>query len=56
MDDCAQVSTEYLLLIAVGLAVILAAIGLTLQLRNLGDLVSARMRQDRNSTLALISR
>lgn len=56
MDDRAQVSTEYLLLVAVGLAVILVGVGVALQLRSLSDVVAARVRAERNSTLAMLVR
>ena len=56
MDDRAQVSTEYLLLVAVGLAVILVGVGVALQLRSLSDVVASRVRAERNSTLAMLVR
>ena len=56
MDDSAQVSSEYLLLIAVGLAVILVGIGVALQIRGLSDLVVSRVRIERNNTLQMLVR
>lgn len=56
MDDAAQVSTEYLLLIALGIAVILAGIGVALQLRGMADAVAGRVQSERNSTLAMLVR
>ncbi len=56
MDDSAQGSTEYLLLVAMGLAVILVGIGVALQLRSLSDLVVSRVRVERNNTLSMLVR
>ena len=55
LDDSAQVSTEYLLLVAVGLAVIIVGIGIAMQLRGMADVVATRVQAERNSTLQMLT-
>lgn len=56
MDDASQGATEYLLLVAMGLVIILVGIGVALQLRSLADLVVTRVRIERNNTLTMLVR
>lgn len=55
-DSRAQAATEYLLLIAVSLAVVLIGIAVALELRNLSDVVVSRARSERNSTISMLIR
>ncbi len=56
MEEKAQAATEYILLIALGLAVLMVAIGVVLQLRSLADVVVARMRTERNDAISMLVR
>ena len=56
MDERAQVSTEYLLLLALGLVIVIVGVALSLQLKSLADVVSARASSERNATIAMLAR
>ncbi len=56
MDDRAQVSTEYLLFLALGLVIVIVGVALALQVKNLADLVSARAAAERNATISMLAR
>lgn len=51
-----QAATEYLLLIAVSLAVVLIGVAVALELKNLSDVVVSRARAERNATIAMLVR
>jgi len=53
MDQKAQTSTEYILLIALGLVVVLAGIAVATQIKTISDVVSARISADRNKVIAM---
>ncbi len=55
-EESGQAATEYLLLIAVSLAIILVGVAVALELRNLSDVVVARVRAERNSTVSMLVR
>ncbi len=55
MDQRAQVSTEYLLLLSLGLVVAIVAVGLALQIQNLANVVMTRISSERNETLAMLT-
>lgn len=56
VDERAQVSTEYLLLLALGLVIVIVGVALSLQLKSLADVVSARAASERNATIAMLAR
>jgi uncharacterized protein (UPF0333 family) len=56
MDDRAQAATEYLLLVAVGLAILVVAVSLVLQLRGISDTVAASVRSERAEAIAMLVR
>lgn len=51
-----QAATEYLLLVAVSLAIILVGVAVALELKNLSDVVVSRTRAERNATIAMLIR
>ncbi len=53
MDQRAQTSTEYILLIALGLVVVLAGIAVATQIKAISDVVSARIASDRNRIISM---
>ena len=55
-EEDAQAATEYLLLVALGLAVLIVAVGVALELRSLTDVVTARVRTERNDAIATLVR
>lgn len=56
IEERGQAATEYLLLIAVSLAIILVGVGVALELKNLSDVMIARTRAQRNSTVSMLIR
>jgi len=55
--DCTgQTATEYLMLVAVSLAIVLVGVGVALELKSLSDVVLFRVGSQRNSTLAMLVR
>jgi len=55
LDNRAQVSTEYLLLLALGLVIVIVGVVLALQVKNLADLVSLRAAAERNATISMLA-
>lgn len=55
-EERGQAATEYLLLIAVSLAIILVGVGVALELKGLSDIVIARTRLERNATISMLIR
>lgn len=55
-DSRGQAATEYLLLIAVSLAVVLIGVAVALELKNLSDVVITRVRAERNATISMLIR
>ena len=55
-EEKGQAATEYLLLIAVSLAIILVGVGVALELKNLSDVVITRTRAERNATISMLIR
>ncbi len=55
MEERAQVSTEYLLLLALGLVIVIIGVALSLQLKSLADVLSARAGSERNATIAMLA-
>ena len=55
MDEKAQTSTEYLLLIAFGLIIVLGGIVIAIQIKDISDVISNRVTNDRNSTITMIT-
>ncbi|MFH1200116.1 MAG: hypothetical protein V1708_03555 [Candidatus Micrarchaeota archaeon] len=49
----AQTSTEYILLVALGLVVVLAGIAVAAQIKDISDIVSARVSSDRNKVISM---
>lgn len=56
MDERAQVSTEYLLLLALGLVIVIVGVAVALQIKSLADLISARAASERNATISMLAR
>ena len=56
MNDKAQAAVEYLLLLAIGLAVVIVGVALASQLKTLSDSVLGRVDAERNSTLSMLVR
>ncbi len=55
-EERGQAATEYLLLIAVSLAIILVGVGVALELKSLSDIVILRTRLERNATISMLIR
>jgi len=55
-DSRGQAATEYLLLIAVSLAIVLIGVAVALELKNLSDIVVTRVRAERNATISMLIR
>ena len=53
LDSRAQTSTEYILLIALGLVIVLAGIAVAAQIKDISDIVSARVSSDRNKVISM---
>ncbi len=53
LDSRAQTSTEYILLIALGLVIVLAGIAVAAQIKEISDIVSARVSSDRNKVISM---
>ena len=49
----AQTSTEYILLIALGLVIVLAGIAVAAQIKEISDIVSTRVSADRNKVISM---
>ena len=56
MDDKAQAATENLLLVAVGLAILVVAVSVVLELRGISDAVSAHVRAERAEAIEMLVR
>lgn len=56
MDDKAQAATEYLLLVAVGLAILVVAVSVVLELRGISDAVSSHVRTERAEAIEMLVR
>ena len=55
-DEKGQASSEYLLLVALGLVIILVAVSIALKTKDLAELVSLKAENQRNETLSQITR
>ncbi len=55
-DEKGQASSEYLLLVALGLVIILVAVSVALKTKDLAELVSLKAENQRNETLSQITR
>ena len=55
MDEKAQTSPEYLLLIAFGMIIVLGGIVVAIQIKAISDVISNRVTNDRNSTITMIT-
>ncbi len=55
-DERGQAATEYLLLVAVGLAILVVAVSLVLQLRGISDTVANHVRSERAEAIAMLVR
>lgn len=55
-DNKGQASSEYLLLVALGLVIILVAVSVALKTKDLAELVSLKAENQRNETLSQITR
>ncbi|MEK6843512.1 MAG: hypothetical protein AABY04_03410 [Candidatus Micrarchaeota archaeon] len=53
MDNRGQTSTEYILLVALGLVIVLAGISIATQIKEVSDTVSARVEADRNAIIGM---
>lgn len=53
MDCRAQTSTEYILLVALGLVVVLAGIAVATQIKGVSDVVTSRISSDRNRIISM---
>jgi hypothetical protein len=51
-----QTSTEYMLLIALGLTVVIVSIAIATQIKNMTDTLMVRAQLERDSTIAMIMR
>ena len=55
-EEKGQAATEYLLLIAVSMAIILVGVGVALELKSLSEIVITRTRAERNATISMLIR
>ncbi|HLC48652.1 MAG TPA: hypothetical protein VJI13_06270 [Candidatus Norongarragalinales archaeon] len=53
MDQKGQTSTEYILLVALGLVIVLAGISIATQIKEVADVVSSRIEADRNAIIGM---
>lgn len=53
MDNRGQTSTEYILLVALGLVIVLAGISIATQIKEVADVVSTRIEADRNAIIGM---
>lgn len=53
-DERGQISTEYLLLLALGMLIVIIGVTIALQLKTLSDFVAARTAVERNATMAML--
>jgi hypothetical protein len=53
MDQKGQTSTEYILLVALGLVIVLAGISIAMQIKEVADVVTTRVEADRNSIIGM---
>ncbi|MFH0972162.1 MAG: hypothetical protein V1835_06370 [Candidatus Micrarchaeota archaeon] len=53
MDQRGQTSTEYILLVALGLVIVLAGISIATQIKEVADVISARIEADRNAIIGM---
>ncbi|MFH1442707.1 MAG: hypothetical protein ABIG96_01620 [Candidatus Micrarchaeota archaeon] len=53
MDQRGQTSTEYILLVALGLVIVLAGISIAAQIKEVADVISIRIEADRNSIIGM---
>ncbi|MFH1106447.1 MAG: hypothetical protein V1787_00975 [Candidatus Micrarchaeota archaeon] len=53
LGNRAQTSTEYILLIALGLVVVLAGISVAAQIKEISDIISQRVSSDRNKIISM---
>ena len=51
-----QTSTEYMLLIALGLAIVIVSVVVANQIKNMTDSLMMRTELERNSTIAMVVR
>lgn len=54
LHEKGQVATEYLLLLALGLLIVIIGVTVALQLKTLSDFVAARTAVERNATMAML--
>ena len=55
-DDSGQAATEYLLLVAVGLAILVVAVSVVLELRGISDTVADHVRTERAEAIEMLVR
>lgn len=55
-DEKGQASSEYLLLVALGLVIVLVAVSIALKTKELAELVSIKAESRRNETLSQLTR
>lgn len=55
-ENSGQASTEYLLLLTLGLAIVIVGLAVALQLKGLTDVVLQRAAIERDSAVALLTR
>ncbi|MBI3588496.1 hypothetical protein HY995_05310 [Candidatus Micrarchaeota archaeon] len=56
MEETSQVATEYLLLVALSVAIMLVAVGIAVQFRKIAEVVQNRVGIERNSTVNMLVR